>query len=410
MRIVLRVGAKTDDQFYGQVIAFAFLKTILIEFLQLITGSGSIITYIVYGLLLAHLYYGLFKRKRIIVKYLLAWVIIILFFGMNYLLGSRDVRRFYFSTEMLINYFYYLPIAIIVVDSISDTHPIYDSINRYKYIAIGFATIMLFFYSYSSAGQDNYMAFSYAVLPFVLISISDGIREKKLTSYLLFVLGLLEILIYGARMPLVICLVFAVLIYLISIFDKNNTSKWKIARAFLGLFFAVIAFLFGEQILNLISSIASRQGSYSMARFLQGHFFSSSTRDRIYEMGIELIKQSAGRPLWLFADRSNLGVVYVHNIFLEIMIDFGMYAGGAFSIILIWKTIVALVRTAKTGDIYFCLFMVFAVFVRFLVSGSYIIEGMSFVFFALIWKFCEHPVDTNVAHSDVTELRGRYSE
>lgn len=396
MKIVLRAGAKTDDQFYGQVVAFAFLKTIMIEFLQLVTGSGSLITYIVYGFLLLHLYYGVIRRNRVRTKYLLVWLLIMMFFGLNYFLGSSEARSYYFSTGMIINYLYYLPIAIIVVDSIHNLESVYKCINNCKYLAIGVATIMLFFYSYSSAGQDNYMAFSYALLPFVLISFSDGIKEKKITSYFLFALGLFEIILYGARMPLTICILYAVVIYFVSLFDKRNANQRKLIRAVLGLFFAAIILVFGDQILYLVSSAASQQGSYSMSRILQGRFLSSSTRDRIYEMGLDLIRRSAGHPLWFFADRVYLGVIYVHNIFLEFMIDFGMYMGGIISVVLIWRIIVAIIKTIKTNDVHICMFLVFAVFARFLVSGSFLIEGMSFVFFAFVWKFCKNQTYENI--------------
>ncbi len=376
--------ANKIDVYFGRLLGLLLFKTSLMEFLHLFLGTSVISTYIVYAIIFVYVIHGVFSFHVITGRKILTLLTIYAIFGLIYVFSPSDQRSYYFQLEMLLTYFCYLPIAILFVDMLSQPKAIMQELTKFSAPAILISAYMIFVRNYAASGQDSYMAFSYAVLPFVLLSFYK-VKDHKI-FFLFYIVGLIEIVIYGARFPLLIAVVCPVIMYLIENTTNVSTFKKAITIVLLALFCIAIV-VFEDDILKILDRIGVHTGSYALSGIARGRFWSSSTRMLIYENAINLIKGSHGSPLGLFADRTYLNVVYVHNVFLELIINFGVIVGFGLSLLIIFCVIVSFVRGRDVDNRILLLFAFCSMFMRLFVSGSYLTEGISFVYFALIFSF-----------------------
>lgn len=384
---VIRLKKSTAGQFAGTVIALGFFKTLLLEFVSAGFSFGSVATYVIYFVLIMHMTIGMNRHGLITKKFLLQWAVIMMCFGLFYLFGDESTRAYYYNTEMILVYVYYIPMALAVVPALSSLPDLFVGLKKFRVLAIAMSAVMIFGWSYASGIGDSYMAFSYALLPFILYCFYSAYALGAKLDYVLFALGTIECMIFGARMPIIGILFFVVGILVLDIFANRTDSKKKILLIVAIVLCAALMFLFQGKIESALYNFASSTNSYALTKLFDGRFFSSGTRDVIYDNAIALIQQKNGMPMGLFADRVYLGVIYVHNIFLELMIDFGFLPGLLISIWIVFLIVKSFFINKKFSGRAALLFMFIAVFLRFLVSGSYLVEGMSFVYLSILICF-----------------------
>ncbi len=378
---------KDSDTFIGIVLGMAFLKTIVLQFLHLIYGANnSNLAIIVYGFLFIYLFYGLIKFKLINHKKFLCYLLVLFFFFICYVLGPHKCQKYYFDIEMLLSYFYYIPIAIFLIPDIKKPLAILDCIAIFRYVSVIIAAYMLFVGSYSTAEQDNYMEFSYALLPFVICSFYTAFNKSKILDYGLYVLGIILMVYYGARTPLVISLSFPLIMAILS--DRDSKNRRKRAVVIGSVLVVFIVFIFNSSVIvGALGRFGSNVGSYALMKLEANAFTESAGRDNIYDNAIMILSQDYLKPYGLFSDRILLDVIYVHNIFLELFFNFGVFGGGIIALVLV----ILIIKSAYVnwhGDAsYLLIFFLLVVFLRFILSGSYLIEGMSYVHLALLLKF-----------------------
>ena len=245
---------------------------------------------------------------------------------------------------------------------------------------------MIFARNYASYEHETYMSFSYAVMPYVILCFYEGCFRGKYFDYFAYALGVVVMAFYGARTPLVSSLAAAALMYIVYIRKGKNTIS--IILTYIILLAATSFFIiYGNVILEWIGRIGESIDSYALSKLNRDVFLESSSRGIIYERAINLIKAQGIFPMGLFADRYYLNVIYVHNIFLEILINFGVLAGGILSIFLLLGILRSIIVSKDENVKVFLIFSFFAIFARFIFSGTYLAEGMSFVYFAIIYKF-----------------------
>ncbi|MGU8312496.1 hypothetical protein ACV3RX_10685 [Clostridium perfringens] len=120
--------------------------------------------------------------------------------------------------------------------------------------------------------------------------------------------------------------------------------------------------------------------SRTLEKLLNYELFISNSRNQIYDYAnIELMNLGI-RMNGIFGDRVALkkydpNIVYVHNIFYEVLLSFGFLLGSTFFIIFIVKFLFTIISKKdfmlkQMVIFYFCL-----IFIRLLVSGSFVIEG-----------------------------------
>lgn len=237
---------------------------------------------------------------------------------------------------------------------------------------------------YDTGGMYGaYMLFGYRMAGAVIFLFYTWKDIRKRLYLVLAIVGLIEVLIYGNRGAVICILAYLVLSFL----KSQNRKKWNMLIPILTVF-GMACFLdipsFLQSLLNntTTAGITSRNLTLLLSRTE-----AVSGRHYIYEMAYKMIEANPifGYGLsgsWMFG--GNIG--YVHNIFLEMALNFGVLLGGAILLCFLLKSLslIFMHRDSEWSEIYLAFFSIG--FVKLLFSGSYWIEwwpwamvGMMFV-------------------------------
>lgn len=168
---------------------------------------------------------------------------------------------------------------------------------------------------------------------FVAIIFTYTFFKEKKKKYAIFTLIVLsQILRYASRTAI---LAYGMYIILYLFFDEEG--KYALQKKIIYAVCIAIAFLFitSDVFVNWLAEICARIGLSSkiLDTFISGENELDGGRIWLWNSAIGYIKENPF-GLGAYADRYYWGV-YVHNIFLEILMSFGWILGGAFIIMLI---------------------------------------------------------------------------
>ena len=217
-------------------------------------------------------------------------------------------------------------------------------------------------------GYDHLLVFA--------IFFGCAFKEKRPLYFILAAISLIEILLGGSRAPLLAVAAMMLLMYFRYRKDLNKVLRVLIFFAAVTLILLYVA-LGLEGFIVLLGTILSKifgSSSRTIQSLLGGaSALDSSGRDRLYTMALDMIKNG----FWgygAYGDRYVIGRVfwvgYAHNVFLELLIDFGWIIGGFFCI----RILVAALRMVFRckDENWFILFIIFAVpSLKLLLSGSF---------------------------------------
>ena len=121
---------------------------------------------------------------------------------------------------------------------------------------------------------------------------------------------------------------------------------------------------------------------------LNGELLISSTRSLIYEQANYALKNMGLSIYGLFGDRLFVDSIYVHNIFYELLLSFG-YIFGGISIIALLVLIIKAIMFNKNNNLkIIAILFTTSLFLRYLVSGSFVIEGNFYIYIAIMINIC----------------------
>jgi hypothetical protein len=301
------------------------------------------------------------------------------FFESSYPIGTRIFRP---------NQYLY---AFLFVSAVDDP----DELIKYMKVV---AYILLAYYSYrllraSMLGywittttaqgptRTSYdLNYGYDHLIVLTTFICCAFREKKIYYFILAGISLVEILLGGSRGPLISVAILLLIMYLRY---KQQFSKLARIAVFLGVALLVaLYFLPGgmQVIMMVLRAVLGRIFGSSSARTIQmlieGQvhvLLDNSGRTRLYNMAIDMIKNG----FWgygAYGDRYVIGriywVGYCHNIFLELLIDYGWIIGGILCISIVVNSLKMLI-TCKNESWWICFVIFFVPSMKLLLSGSY---------------------------------------
>ena len=196
----------------------------------------------------------------------------------------------------------------------------------------------------SNTGFERHMSYNlslgYDVLLFVLTFIYCALEDKKKSDLIGAFIGIAIILIGGSRGPFLDIAIFFIIYILIKIADNRNKVRY--------IFGTVVVFLciwvLYPYIVTLLSSVLA--GFNIKSRFLtaiiNGNITDDNQRFPIWNAAIDMIKKN---PFGYGAMGSRhvmsqyIYVAHPHQFFLEILIDFGVFAGALIIAFLIFYTI-----------------------------------------------------------------------
>ncbi len=234
--------------------------------------------------------------------------------------------------------------------------------------------------------EDN-MDASYNVLPSILYLFYWAISYHKIRYWLISFVGLLLCFTFGTRGPLLICLIFV----LGGILFKLIWSKAVFTKIFVTTVALLLSLLlfYGDNLIKIIEWLSCLVENLGMSTrifdlFLEGEIANSSGRDRLAEKVITAILQEPIRGYGILGDWVITGHVYVHNIFLEIWCQFGLVLGTFILAVVIALPLYVMFKYLRKKDEFLFMFMLFSmVFVKLMLSGTYLTETYFFLLLGL---------------------------
>lgn len=352
-----------------------------------ITGS-SFSFWIIMGCILI---YSIFLNRFINKKLILIFTFFSIIFLINLLLVS-------YQSDVLNAYGKFIRFGIFTL-YLTSVITDYKSINKYMFlvsiIALLIDNIYLNYFQSNNGYMDLGLNLTYSFFGFVIYFYNN--KRSNLFSLFLIIFTAVEILLFGNRSSFIVCL----LLILFFEFKRTNVNSLKEATFFtikLTIYLVTFYFLLFKltAILNYINNKMNQLGyfSYSLTKYtltlqegVSGVLEQSSGRDDLYPEAISMITDSNFMPhgIGYFPYATDYSYPYPHNLFIEVMLDFGIFGFVIFMFIWIYL-IVKYFKLMKFnhyfGDLVGLLFIYS--FTRLMFSGSYWQEPFYWAIIGLI--------------------------
>lgn len=211
-------------------------------------------------------------------------------------------------------------------------------------------------------GRISYLRYSMTFSNYLLLPALIFMSQSKLYYMFLSIATCTMMLLLGSRGALI-----AVVVYIVVLFFVDRQSRRPILT-----FATIMVLLFGS-FLTVYFTFASKTGvsSRTLTMFEQGTLTESSGRDWIYSTTWNSILDS---PIWghgIFGDRVILFGDYSHNMFLEMLHNFGLLLGAGLILFLLITTVRVLLKLDNDNKkllLFFCSYCI----IPLMVSSSYL--------------------------------------
>lgn len=225
---------------------------------------------------------------------------------------------------------------------------------------------------------EGMMGLSYRLLIVAILCMYSVLKKFNVIDLILLIVLLAIMLLQGSRGPFL-----SVILYFI-MYIMTNYRKYTLKIIFIfGVFVLIAAFVYMnlDSILMQLDKVATEnQFEAKIIRWaLEGNITELNGRDRIMTEAIDMIKE---RPLYgygMFGDREIIES-YCHNVFLELMVDFGGVWGVIISAFIIIGVIKALIHCSQAQRDVITILVGMFIF-KLLMSGTFWTE---FAFFMIL--------------------------
>lgn len=382
---------KLDSQrVYALAIVYMFS---FVGFLNLINSLLNIIglqtvldTAVLYGLMIALIVLGIVMFWRDSRNVPIDVFTVIIFFSVVYLISYLffEKNRAYLFTSftdyddnpLYLLFFYSLP-GYIFVRKLTDYKFFYKILVVSSYIIVVMSIVV--FFSDGEVHGKQYMTFSYNMLLQLFVLLYYRPKRFKVLHLSLIVIGIGVFVLGGSRGALVSFVVAVFLFYI----QKMQLNRKIIVRMIIVALLVTLYVVFHKQVMILIVdimdalSIKSRNFEY----LVQNIFFDDSHRMRMYKRSLEQINFFG---YGLKGDRVFLEGSYVHNLFIELLIDFGWIMGISVIALLLFLLSVG-IKNKNQQEHFFVIMLIANGFFGLLVSGSYLNQTPAFF---MLFGFC----------------------
>ena len=205
-------------------------------------------------------------------------------------------------------------------------------------------------------------------------------KHKKIIFSVAAILGVMTIL-FTSRGCGISVLAAAIIIKIIETKKRNES----ISKLFIGLTFAAIIALFAFRELavyfTLRSNISLLTGS-TLNKLINGVVSDDNGRTKLLNLAIELFQKHWVFGVGMGADRQIIGYVFPHNVFIEVLLHFGLFL-GLIMFICYWKPVVSSIRETYYTEFAAVLPAMCCIYwIRLLFSDSYLSNcfGLMFIF------------------------------
>lgn len=255
---------------------------------------------------------------------------------------------------------------------------LYNVMLKASYYMTALISLVFFFNWFSSPGTYN-MSFSYALLYPLLFHLDALSRKRDIVHLILSTYQILLILLYGSR-GAVLC--FSIFIIIKIVLSTKSTVR-KTAIVGLGGLTVILFYVNFEAIGNSVLRAMSQNGYYSrtLNSFFNGSILQSSGRDSIRDKALDMIMRKPWTG-WGMGGEIDLLGTYPHNLFIEVLLNFGILMGGIACILVVANVI--RVFFLHDGILQSLLFIYLcAGFIPLLLSSTYLKQYEFFIFLFL---------------------------
>ena len=237
----------------------------------------------------------------------------------------------------------------------------------------------------------NYdMEFGYRILFPASFFAASGVLRGNRRHFLFFLFCVLIILVGGSRGPAVWSVFVLILLVPYKYKSMSPRKKRAVVAACVVVIPLLLLILFRlDDVLAFGLSVAKALGikSRTILALLEGSFAKDHGRNVIYDIAADLIKTGGPFGRGFYGDRYYIGQRfrwgYAHNLFLELMVEFGYLGGGLISLLLV----VGVIRCYRkcrdtTSQIIFVTLLVGSM--RLMVSNSFWYEARYWALIALL--------------------------
>lgn len=217
--------------------------------------------------------------------------------------------------------------------------------NIFAYIC--FVTSALFIYMVNFEMLQS-MRFGYAMLPASAWFILAFFRERKIHFLILFIASSLLLILFGSRGTIVATAILLALILL-----KTNGVKWAIVIGIASTFINQFEEITINFLLYLSSVTNARKLKGLISMMQEGIEGNTAGRETLYIHCMEKFEENPwGNGVGWWSEDTVMDGIFPHNVFLQIMTEFGIIGLALFAIALI----IIIKRLFKSNiSIYFAL-------------------------------------------------------
>lgn len=306
---------------------FLYITTLTLPFKD-ITDDGTAV-YILTALILTISIFN--NRAQINIKVLFIALFFFIIFLINYSIYP-------FKQETIEIFWEFIKFGLIPL-YLASTIRKYDVLIKQWYIfGILNMIIWLFYLDSVNTRELSYMTLGRMMTySFIIFTIFYYKNIRKKISFILMLISFILVAFYSNRSSLLICIVIIVFFEILSFKGKNFTLNY-----FKSFFYFVILlslFLNLEGIVIFLRDTLQGFGinSYILNKTVtaiqRGIVESSSGRDFLYEQAVDMIHSNYFMPNGIGYYQFNTNFTYPHNIFLDILITFGIFGLIIFIII-----------------------------------------------------------------------------
>lgn len=255
----------------------------------------------------------------------------------------------------------------------------YSLLKKYLVISSVFTVVLSvlgFFLMNLSGSQASYMTFSYSILLQTVCLLIIGLENRNMYQLIIGIIGMSMIFFAGAR-GAIVCLGISFVLYLF--FKKDKIYK-KFIFVILSVMVIIIIFFNFSNILTTSLKITNDLGiqSRTISMALSGDFSDDTGRENIQS---KIIKNFSVVGSGLYGDRSFVGSKlegsYAHNIFIEIISQFG-YIFGVIIVLFIGYVVLRCLLSKNNDFRLLCIIFISSGLAKLLFSGSYLRQEPAF--------------------------------
>lgn len=320
------------------------------------------------------------NRANVWRKIIAALGILLVIFMLNFFLFPETNRELQQNIKVIIlRCTPYLLLSI----SITDFSNVYSAMLKMAYPLFIPAVFLLYLAFNGQIDSDTsyYMTIAYeANLPILIFGIK-GIEKKSPLIISIFMALSLVLLLLGCRGAFICIIVTSVII---------SIQKYGLKILTLPLITVALIVIFMDPILDFASTTLDKIGydSRVIDKIKFGGMLDSSGREELRNLIMATAQHNQFPPYGLFGDRllalrNGLGDIYIHNIFLEFVVDFGLIGAIAVSLLLTWLTFKAYRRAGYKARIVMIV-ITGCTLVKLFFSNSFLIDPLFYTYIGYI--------------------------